>query len=83
MAELRARHPTSPPEIGQNAQSNQGYSLGQNFNHTNSGQICSNETNNHLGQNHGQQIYVGQNYDSSQPVQNPSPFGMQVGSPFL
>ncbi|KAK4885532.1 hypothetical protein RN001_001803 [Aquatica leii] len=42
MAELRARHPTSPPEL--NPQNSQGYIMGQNFSHNNSGQINSNHS---------------------------------------
>ncbi|KAB0801484.1 hypothetical protein PPYR_05838 [Photinus pyralis] len=62
MAELRARHPTSPPEITQN---NQGYVMGQNFNHNSLGQLNSNHSS-------GQQNYIEQNPGlfGSQPQQH-------------
>lgn len=78
MAELQARHPTSPPEgnqaINQNFV-NQGYHQGQNY----AGQ---NQISN-SGQNYGiQQNYVSHNYSGNQTPQNQGPFGPQVGSPF-
>ncbi|KAF5301319.1 hypothetical protein FQA39_LY10717 [Lamprigera yunnana] len=62
MAELRARHPTSPLEISQNAQNNSSYIMGQNFVHNNSGQVNSNHSST-------QQSYVEQNVYGIQPQQ--------------
>lgn len=71
MAELRARHPTSPPEMNP-AQNNQPF---QNF-------IQPGQNYPYIQQNH---MPPAQNYNSQQFVgpsqsQNQGPFGLQVGT---
>lgn len=67
MAELRARHPTSPPEVplqNHHQLAFQNYVQGQNYSYTQ--------------QNHGSQSQNFQHFIG----QNQGPFGPQVGSPY-
>lgn len=82
MAELRARHPASPPENNQSSgQSYPPSSFGQNFNH---GGQNFHIQGIHYPQNHGMNSGPGyanqqQNYPSYTQASNQTPFGHQVG----